>query len=121
MPKNTEFYCYLCDFKCYKKSNYEIHVNTKKHTGRVNGNEMENEIKFNVVVCPFPFSDNVLHGCTITGTSGRSSDTSDNQSGFFTRAATNNLIGNRSANNFNGMWLKAGGIGRGSSYDKVCE
>ena len=85
------------------------------------GNEMENEIKYNVVVCPFPFSDNVLHGCTVPGTSGRSSDTADNQSGFFTRAATNNLIGNRSANNFNGMWLKAGGIGRGSSYDKVCE
>jgi len=50
MPKNAEFYCCLCDFKCYKKSNYEIHINTKKHTGRVNGNEMENaEIKKNAI------------------------------------------------------------------------
>ena len=41
MPKNADFYCNLCDFKCYKKSNYDIHVNTKKHINRVNGNKME--------------------------------------------------------------------------------
>ena len=29
MPK--EFICEKCDFKCYKKSNYEIHLNTAKH------------------------------------------------------------------------------------------
>lgn len=55
------------------------------------------------------------------GTSGRIADTADNQSGIFTRAATNSLIGNRSVNNFNGMLLKAGGIGRGDSRDLVCE
>ena len=29
MPK--EFVCEKCDFKCYKKSNYEIHLGTAKH------------------------------------------------------------------------------------------
>eukprot|EP00591_Stephanopyxis_turris_P017726 CAMPEP_0195538828 /NCGR_PEP_ID=MMETSP0794_2-20130614/49734_1 /TAXON_ID=515487 /ORGANISM="Stephanopyxis turris, Strain CCMP 815" /LENGTH=1792 /DNA_ID=CAMNT_0040672837 /DNA_START=109 /DNA_END=5487 /DNA_ORIENTATION=- len=85
------------------------------------GNEMHNNIKYNVVICPFPFNDETLHGCTVPGTSNRIADTSDNQSSFFTRAATNNMIGNRGVNSFNGMFLKAGSIGRGSSYDKVCE
>ena len=50
MPKNAEFYCILCHFKCSKKSNYEIHCNTKKHCNRVNGKEMENaEIQKNAV------------------------------------------------------------------------
>jgi hypothetical protein len=41
VPKNADFYCKLCDFSCYKKSNYKIHLNTKKHLLRVNGNKME--------------------------------------------------------------------------------
>ena len=43
VPKNAEFYCFSCDFKCFKKSNFETHCNTKKHIHRVNGNEMKNE------------------------------------------------------------------------------
>ena len=82
---------------------------------------MYNKINYNVITCPFPFSDNALHGCTIPGTSNRIADTSDNQSGIFTRAATNSLTGNRSSNNFNGMLLKEGSIGRGESYGQVCE
>jgi len=85
------------------------------------GNEMRNDIKYNVVVCPFPFNHPSYQGCTIPGTSNRIADTSDNQAGIFTRAATNSLIGNRVSNNFNGMLLKAGSIGRGDSYGKVCE
>jgi ribosomal protein L15 len=42
MPKNAEFYCGYCDFKCFKKSNWNIHINTTKHNYRVNGNNMEN-------------------------------------------------------------------------------
>jgi len=42
MPKNAEFYCGYCDFKCCKKSNWIIHINTTKHNYRVNGNNMEN-------------------------------------------------------------------------------
>ena len=41
MPKNANFYCEKCDFRCSKQSNYEIHVNTKKHWYRVTGNKME--------------------------------------------------------------------------------
>jgi hypothetical protein len=42
VPKNADFYCLVCDFKCLKKSNFETHCNTKKHLHRVNGNEMAN-------------------------------------------------------------------------------
>jgi parallel beta-helix repeat protein len=85
------------------------------------GNEMYNDIRYNVVICPNPFSHPTLHGCTVPGTSGRIADTHDNQSGIFTRAATNSLTGNRVANSRNGMLLKTGSIGRGESYNKVCE
>jgi hypothetical protein len=42
MPENAKFYCEVCHFICCKKSNYEIHCQTKKHRYRVSGNEMEN-------------------------------------------------------------------------------
>ncbi len=44
MPKNAEFFCEICDFSCCKASNYEKHLQTKKHSLRVSGNfvnEME--------------------------------------------------------------------------------
>jgi hypothetical protein len=41
MPKNADFHCKFCHFKCSKKSNYDIHLNTKKHLYRVNGNNLE--------------------------------------------------------------------------------
>ena len=48
MLKNAEFYCEYCNFRCFKKSNYIIHTNTKKHMCRVAGNELENaEMKIN--------------------------------------------------------------------------
>jgi len=41
MPKNAgEFICNLCDFKCSKYSNFECHLNTKKHAQSANGNKM---------------------------------------------------------------------------------
>lgn len=85
------------------------------------GNEMYNSISYNVLICKFPFGHPAYHGCTIPGTSNRIADTWDNQAGIFSRAATNNLIGNRVANHFNGMFLDAGGRGRGQSQNKVCE
>ena len=86
------------------------------------GNEMWNTLKYNVAICPFPFRDTTYHGCTVSGTSNRVADTADNQSGFFSRAGSNNFIGNRASNHFNGMFLQEGGRGRGDeSYDKVCE
>ncbi|KAK1742392.1 hypothetical protein QTG54_006957 [Skeletonema marinoi] len=85
------------------------------------GNEMYNDIKHNVVICPHPFNDSVLSGCTVPGTSNRIADTKDNQSGIFSRANTNSLQGNRVSNNFNGMLLLNEGSGRGDSQHKVCE
>jgi hypothetical protein len=41
MPKNAGFCCDVCNFICCKKSNYEIHLQTKKHMYRVNGNVLE--------------------------------------------------------------------------------
>ena len=50
MLKNAEFYCDHCHFRCFKKSNYIIHTNTKKHMYRVAGNELENaEMKINAI------------------------------------------------------------------------
>ena len=53
MPKNAEFCCKSCDFKCYKKSNFETHNKTKKHIYRVNGTNLENAgtIKNATLVC----------------------------------------------------------------------
>jgi len=48
MPKNADFYCECCDFRCSKKSNYIIHTKTKKHAYGAAGNKLENaEIKIN--------------------------------------------------------------------------
>ena len=35
MPKNAKFICELCDFKCCKRSNYDIHITTVKHLSNV--------------------------------------------------------------------------------------
>ena len=42
MPKNADFYCNYCDFKCCKKSNWKTHLTTSKHQYRLNGNCKEN-------------------------------------------------------------------------------
>ena len=40
MPKNSQiFLCETCDFKCYKKSNYDTHLLTAKHQNRTLLNE----------------------------------------------------------------------------------
>ncbi len=40
MPKNAKkFYCYICDFKCFKQSNYETHLMTAKHIKNENDNK----------------------------------------------------------------------------------
>ena len=41
-----------------------------------NGNEMYNQLKYNVNICKFPFDDEIYGGCTIPGTSNRLADTS---------------------------------------------
>lgn len=43
--KNAEnakkYTCTFCDFTCYKKSNYDVHLLTRKHKKNENGNQME--------------------------------------------------------------------------------
>ncbi len=86
------------------------------------GNEMHNKFLYNIAICPFPFDHPQYGGCTIPGTENRIADTSDNQSAFYARAATNDMVGNRAVNSFNGMFLQALGMGRGTDNDgKVCE
>ena len=51
MPKNAVFVCNICDFKCCKKSNYETHVKTKKHSYRLAGNAMDKTTKQNFKEC----------------------------------------------------------------------
>jgi len=40
--KNAKFVCLECDFKCCKQSDWNRHIDTKKHMYRLNGNNMEN-------------------------------------------------------------------------------
>jgi len=45
-PKNADFYCKCCDFKCSKLCDWMRHTNTKKHAHRLIGNNLETtEIK----------------------------------------------------------------------------
>lgn len=39
--KNAVFFCEKCDFKCFKKSNFEKHLSTLKHIYGHNGNNLE--------------------------------------------------------------------------------
>ncbi len=72
------------------------------------GNEMYNSIKYNVAICPFPRHHPVQWGCTIPGTDNGQADGSLNQAGFYLKSPTNDLIGNRAANSFNGMFAEPG-------------
>ena len=49
MPKNAEiFECKDCDFKCSKKSNYDKHILTLKHTNKAEG--YKKDIMFNIFI-----------------------------------------------------------------------
>ena len=39
--KNAKFCCALCDFKCFKQSDWNRHINTIKHIHSHNGNDLE--------------------------------------------------------------------------------
>jgi len=53
ISKRADFVCNSCDFKCSKKSNFEIHINTKKHLCRLAGNASgkKSTKKFQEFVC----------------------------------------------------------------------
>lgn len=77
---------------------------------------MHNELAFNVAVCPHSLPDPIMQGCSIPGTSSPGADAPN--AAFYSRAATNDWIGNRAANTYNGMLLDAGT--RGAAIGKVC-
>jgi len=81
------------------------------------GNELGNTVSYNVAICPWRYDEG---GCSVPGTSNSQGDTSINQAGIYAVTPTNNLIGNRMANHFNGMFIETNGIGRGPAYGKVC-
>jgi hypothetical protein len=85
------------------------------------GNEMNNRILYNVIVCPWPY-ESAKGGCSIPGTDNDQADTSLNQSGIWALSFANYLIGNRAANSFNGMLYQAQGFegGRGDVSGLLC-
>jgi hypothetical protein len=85
------------------------------------GNEIYNKILYNVVLCPFPLGDPVFQGCTVPGTDNSQADTALNQAGLWSLNPTNNVIGNRFSNSFNGMFYDCGDerYGHGGAYGLV--
>ena len=51
MPKNAEFKCILCDFICFKLSNWNNHLQTQKHLYRHNGNQNGNAEMPKMLIC----------------------------------------------------------------------
>jgi hypothetical protein len=76
------------------------------------GNEMYNRIFYNVGVCPWA-KEGEKRGCTIPGTDNGQADTTLNQAGLWGLSFTNYAIGNRFANNYNGMLYQEQGFGGG--------
>ncbi|CAF1388780.1 unnamed protein product [Rotaria magnacalcarata] len=79
------------------------------------GNEMYNRIFYNVGICPWSKSGE-KRGCTVPGTDNDQSDTTLNQAGLWGLSFTNYAIGNRFANNFNGMLYQEQGFDRGRGH-----
>lgn len=77
------------------------------------GNELFNRILYNVVICPWPLYSTTKFGCTVPGTDNSQADTSVNQAGLWSLTPRNDVIGNRLANSFNGMFYDCGDIPRG--------
>jgi len=85
------------------------------------GNEMGNQIAFNVIICPYPLGDPVFQGCTVPGTDNAQADTALNQAGIWSLTPTNDVVGNRVANSFNGMFYDGGDRtrGQGAAWGRV--
>ncbi|CAF4040020.1 unnamed protein product [Adineta steineri] len=79
------------------------------------GNEMYNRIFHNVAICPWAKSGE-KRGCTIPGTDNGQADGTLNQAGLWGLSFTNYAIGNRFANNYNGMLYQEQGFGRGRGH-----
>jgi len=79
------------------------------------GNEMENKIIDNVVLCP------QKNNCKQPGTDNDQADDIQ-QSGLWALSVTNDFIGNRLVNHYNGFFTQTSAFphGRGSAQGRVC-
>ena len=59
------------------------------------GNELLNNLEYNVGICPWRLGDPEKWGCTIPGTSNGEADTSLNQAGVWALSPSNSMLGNR--------------------------
>ena len=65
MPENAKiFYCEKCDFKCFKQSNYDKHLSTRKHKMITNDdqNDDTNRAKLYMCICGKKYIDYLDHG-----------------------------------------------------------
>ena len=84
------------------------------------GLESWNRFEYNVVICPRGTAD---HGCAVPGTDNAQADTAVNNAGYWAVSATQDLIGNRFANHFNGMLVETDAPfsdGMGRANGDVC-
>ena len=79
------------------------------------GNEMENTISYNVVICP------IKNGCKTAGTDNNQADDLQ-QSGLWALSVSNDFIGNRLVNHYNGFFTQTSAFphGRGEARGRVC-
>ena len=85
------------------------------------GNEMHNTLSYNVGICPNAYRGSRA-GCTVPGTDNVDADTRNNQAGIWALSNLNNMVGNRMANHFNGLFFQAGlfPFGRATSRNRAC-
>ncbi|CAF1388475.1 unnamed protein product [Adineta ricciae] len=79
------------------------------------GNEMYNRILYNVGICPWA-KPGEKKGCAVPGTDNGQADTTLNQAGIWGLGFTNYVIGNRFANNYNGMLYQEQGFPNGRGH-----
>jgi hypothetical protein len=63
MPNN--YICEICDFICYKKSNYEKHLSTRKHKILTNPNNLGIEVNEKKIICN-KCNKNYKHASTLS-------------------------------------------------------
>ncbi|UPR00717.1 G8 domain-containing protein [Chloropicon primus] len=79
------------------------------------GNEMENKIQYNVAICP------IKNGCKIADTDNVQAD-DHQQSGLWALSVSNDFVGNRLVNHYNGFFTQTSAFphGRGKAAGRVC-
>jgi hypothetical protein len=86
-----KFYCDICDYGTYRKSNYDEHILTSKHKKRSNGNlcqsissKNQQTLKYSCQFCGKEYNDNSglwkhKQKCNLTSTNNSSNEPSDKE------------------------------------------